>query len=220
MAIAAVGEIVFALARTNCGESVRDCCDEGIERSGGRLSQQSFQLGEELLDRVEIGAVGRQIAQFGAGRFDRLLDAGDLVAGEIVHHDDVAGAERWNQTLLHIGAEARAIDRAVEHTWRGDLVDPQGRNERRRLPMAPWHAGDEALAPRAAAITTCHVGRRTRFVDEDQAFRVQLALAGTPFFAGCGDIRSILLGGSLRLFLSGSSRNCSLFHRHPMLTLT
>ena len=121
---------------------------------------------------------------------------------------------------LYIGAEARAIDGAIEYTWRGDLVDPQGCKECGRLPMAPWHARDESLAPRAAAITTYHIGRRARFVDEDQAFRGQLALAGTPFVAGCGDIRSILLGRSLRLFLSGSSRNCSLFHKHPMLTLT
>jgi hypothetical protein len=102
----------------------------------------------EEADRVEIGAVGRQIAQFSADRFDRVLDAGDFMAGEIVHHDDVARAKRRNQTLLHVGAEARAIDGAVEDTWRGDLVEPQGGNERGRLPMAPWHAGDEALAPR------------------------------------------------------------------------
>ena len=91
----------------------------------------------------------------------------------------------------------RAIDGAIEYTWRGDLVDPQGCKECGRLPMAPWHARDESLAPRAAAITTYHIGRRARFVDEDQAFRGQLALAGTPFVAGCGDIRSILLGRSL-----------------------
>jgi len=99
--------------------------------------------------------------------------------------------------LLHIGAEARAIDWAVEYTWRGDLVDPQGCKECGRLPMAPWQAGDESLAARAAAITTYHIGRRARFVDENQAFRGQLALAGTPLVAGCGDIRSILLGRSL-----------------------
>jgi hypothetical protein len=40
------------------------------------------------------------------------------VAGEIVHHDNVAGTKRWNKTLLHIGTEARAIDGAIEYTAR------------------------------------------------------------------------------------------------------
>ena len=33
---------------------------------GGGFSQQRFKLGKCLFDRIEIGAVGRQIAQFGA----------------------------------------------------------------------------------------------------------------------------------------------------------
>ena len=69
-------------------------------------------------------------------------------------------------------------------------------------------------------MTACHVGRRTGFIDEDQTFRVQITLARTPLVASLGDIRPILLRSSLRLFLSGSLRNLSLFHRQPMLTLT
>src|SRR5947209_18203792 len=85
--------------------------------------------------------------------------------------------------------------------------------------MSPWHGRHEPLTARTAAIAARHVGRRTGFVDEDQTFRVQVRLAGTPLIASLGDIRPFLFGGSLRLFLSGSSRNLSLFHRQPMLTL-
>src|SRR3972149_9482707 len=117
------------------------------------------------------------------------------MTGEIVHHDDVAWAEGRDDTLLDIGAEADPIDGAVEHTGRSDLVDTQGGNEGRRLPMAPRHTGDEALTAWAAAIAARHVGGRTRFVQQDQAFRAQVSLSGTPLLARLGDIRSILLGG-------------------------
>ena len=119
------------------------------------------------------------------------------MAREVVHDDDVAWAEHGDKTLLHVGAEARAIDWAIEHTRCGDLVDPKRRDECGRLPMAPRHAGEQALAAWASAISTRHVGRRAGLVDEDQALRVQLALACAPFFACRGDIRPILLGSSL-----------------------
>lgn len=44
------------------------------------------------------------------------------------------------------------------------------------------------------------------FVDKDQAFRVQVRLAGAPLSAGLGNIRPILLGGALRLFLRAARR--------------
>jgi transposase len=36
-------------------------------------------------------------------------DAGDLVAGEIVHHDDIAVAQDWDRELLAAGAELRYL---------------------------------------------------------------------------------------------------------------
>ena len=43
------------------------------------LAQMRLQLGEHLLDRVEVGAVGRQVEDAGAYLADRCLDAGNLV---------------------------------------------------------------------------------------------------------------------------------------------
>jgi hypothetical protein len=63
--------------------------------------------------------------------------------------------------------------------------------------MTPRHAGDQALAARTSSVAPRHVGRSAGFIDEDQAFRVQFALAGMPLRAGRGDIRPILLGGAL-----------------------
>jgi len=66
--------------RTDFGEGFGDCCDEGFDGSGGGLSQQGFEFGEELFDGVEVWALGGQVAQLGAGSFDGFADAGDLVA--------------------------------------------------------------------------------------------------------------------------------------------
>jgi hypothetical protein len=68
------------------------------------------------------------------------------VAGEIVHHDDVALPQGGYQTLFDIGAEGGlAIDRAVEHTGSGDFADAQSCNEGRRFPMSPRCRGEQAL---------------------------------------------------------------------------
>ena len=63
-------EVVFALLRTDFGDSFGDCCDERFDGSGGDLSQQGFEFGEELFDGVEVWAVQGQVAQLGAGGLD------------------------------------------------------------------------------------------------------------------------------------------------------
>ena len=44
------------------------------------FAQQRLELGEGVLDRVEVGAVGRQVAQLCAGGLDHLAHARPLVA--------------------------------------------------------------------------------------------------------------------------------------------
>lgn len=52
-----------------------------------------------------------------------------FVAAEVVHDDDVAGLEHWNELLFDIGAEAFAVDRTVEDARSGELVATQGAEE-------------------------------------------------------------------------------------------
>ena len=79
-------------------------------------------LGKDLLDRVEVGRVRRQVPQPGAGFPDHLTDGRRLVATEIIHNDDVARFEHGYELLFDIGAEAFAVDRSVEHARRSELV--------------------------------------------------------------------------------------------------
>jgi hypothetical protein len=86
---------------------------DGAPRGG---AQQGLELGEDLLDRVEIRTVGRQVDEACALRLDGLAHTGDLVRLEVVHHHDIAWAQGRRERLLDIGKEARAVDRAVEDT--------------------------------------------------------------------------------------------------------
>lgn len=48
---------------------------------------------------------------------DHCPDRGPLVAGEVVHDYDVAGAKGRRQHLRHVGVEPVAVDRTVEDRW-------------------------------------------------------------------------------------------------------
>lgn len=43
-----------------------------------------LELGKGVFDRIEVGTVGRQIAEFGAAGFNGLPHACDLVGGQIL----------------------------------------------------------------------------------------------------------------------------------------
>src|SRR5580704_8675946 len=81
VAIALVCEVVLAFLRADGCEGVGDRRKECVDRPGGSFSQQCFELCEELFDGIEVGTVGRQVSQLGAGGFNRLANANDLVAG-------------------------------------------------------------------------------------------------------------------------------------------
>lgn len=94
-----------------------------------------FELGKELLDRVQIGGVFRQEEEPGADRADGLADSLASMAAEIIHNDDIAGAKRWNQHRLNIKPKSFAVDRTVEDAGRIDTVRAKRRKESHCFPM-------------------------------------------------------------------------------------
>ena len=84
-----------------------------------------FQLGEDLLNRVQIGRIGREEDALGSGGANGVSDCFAFVASEIVERDDVSWPQRRDETLLDIGEEPRAIDRAVKDAWRFDPAAAQ-----------------------------------------------------------------------------------------------
>jgi hypothetical protein len=52
-------------------EDFADGCADGFDGSRGGFSQEVFEFGEDLFDRVQVGGVFRQGVELGAGRADR-----------------------------------------------------------------------------------------------------------------------------------------------------
>ena len=122
------------------------------------------------------------------------------MTAEIVHDDDVAGAEGWRQELFDIGAKAGAVDRPIDDARRGDAVVAQRRQKGQRAPPAVRHLGDEPRAAAAAPVPAGHVGLGPGLVDKHQAPGVKPALMRLPPGSAAGDVGAILLAGVQNFF--------------------
>jgi hypothetical protein len=183
-------------------EQAGDGGPELVPGAGGGPAQQCLELGEQLLDRVRIRTVGRQVEERGAGRGDGLADALGLVRFEVAEHHHIAGCERRGQELLDIGAERRAGHRSVEHQRRDDAALAQAGDEGRGAPVAVRHGRDQALARRATTVTARHVGGGAGLVEEHEPRRVHEALPASPLPAFGGDVGAVLLRRPQRLFFT------------------
>jgi len=135
-----------------------------------------FDLGEGLLDRIEVGRVWRQVPEPGTGGVDHSAKRYRFVAAEIVQDDDVARSEHWNELLFDIGSKALAVDRAIEDAGGGQAIVAQRPEERQRPPAALWCEAAQALALRPPATKRCHIGLDPGLVEEDQMLGIEARL--------------------------------------------
>ena len=166
----------------------------------GGFAHEVLELGEDLLDRIEVGAIGRQEQEPGADAADRFSDGRSLVAREVVHDDDIAWRERRNEALFDIVGEALAVDRLIEHARCVDAVAAQRREEGHRTPVAIRDLGMKPFADRRPASQGRHVRLRPGFVDEDEASRIKPALILFPLLSPSCDRGSKLFGGQNAFF--------------------
>ena len=118
-----------------------------LDGSGLGVPHPVLELGEELLDRVQVRAVGRQEEQVRAGLTDGAASSLSFMAAEIVEDDDVALGERGGEHLLGIERKELTVDGAVDDERRVDPVDPERADEGQRLPGAVGRAGRKTLSP-------------------------------------------------------------------------
>src|SRR3954471_9858369 len=98
-------------------EAVDEAPDGGPKALNGPLggfAQERFELGEGILNRVEIGRVRREIKQACTRRLDQGSHSRSLVARQVVQDHDITRPQGGDENLLNIGLERRAVDRAVE----------------------------------------------------------------------------------------------------------
>lgn len=163
-----------------------------------------FELGEDLLDWVEIGGIWQRKEAMSAGIDDRSAYGLAFVGSKIVHDDDVAGRKRRHEKLLDIGKEAGAIDRAVKHAGRVDPVDAQGGKKRQRAPTSMRCTINQTFTARCPASQRCHIRFRPGLVDEDETCRVHARLMLDPPCPPTGNIRPVLLCCDYGFFVAQS----------------
>src|SRR5882672_8125405 len=132
-----------------------------------------FYLCEGLFDRIEVGTIGRQVAQLRAGHFDHLSYVFALVSWKVVDNHDVAWLEGGRDTLAEVFDEDRPVHRTVDGERRLDGILPQCGNEGHGFPMTPRNAANHSAAALRAAVQSRHLGRRSGLVDEDKFCRVK-----------------------------------------------
>jgi hypothetical protein len=215
-----MADVVGAFLWTKAVDNVSELLPERLHAANSFRSQQGLELGESLLDRIQVGAVRRQVQHARASCVDGLDHARDFVGAQIVHHHDVAFPQSRNKNLLHISKKQRPIHRAIEHAGRDHPEYTQGGHERGGPPVPVRHGGDQALAALGAAVQPGHVRLRPGLVDEDQPLGVQLVLVLAPFGSRLSDVRPVLLGGAQRLFFNVKPSSLRVSDSRPLLADT
>ena len=88
-----------------------------IDGSRGAFSQEGFELGESVLNGVEVWAVGREESDLGARCLDGLSGFEIAMSRQIVEDDDIAGFQGRRQNLLGIGSKPAAGHGTVQNHW-------------------------------------------------------------------------------------------------------
>ena len=190
----------MAFLRAEAVEQGSNASPCGLGGSLCGFAHEVFELGKDLFDGVQIGAIGWQEQQSRPDAADCSTDGRPLVATQVVHDDDITGRERGHEQLLDIIEEARCIDRLIEHAGRVDPVATQGGKERHRAPVAVWHLGMKPLPLWRPATQGSHVGLGPGLVDEDEASGIKPVLELLPLRATPGDLRPQLFSGQYAFF--------------------
>ena len=173
---------------------------ERVDVAQGSAAKERLEFREELFDRIEVWRVRRQVANRGARGFDSFTDASDLVTGQVVGDDHIAGAEGGAEELPHVREEAGAIHGPVEDQRGRHRVTAQGGDESGGLPVPVGRGPATAFAPGRAAPGGRHRGVDPGFVDEHQPSGIPTTLVVLPLMTCLLHVGAFLLAGVQRFF--------------------
>ena len=149
---------------------------------------------------LRSGLSGGYVPEGGPGGLEGALDAGDLVGPEIVGHDDVAGLQGRHQDLVDVGAEALAIDRAVEDPRCGQPRDPHRGEQRAGLPAPAGGVVVDARAAQCPAVPPKQIGGAAGFVQTHEVGDIPGRRRRVPRDPRGRDVRPIVFGRADRCF--------------------
>ena len=146
------------VARPDRPQGIPHRLNQPVDRPGGGRPQVRLELAEEPLDRVEVRAVRRQVADLGPGRGDQPRHLGRLVARQVVHHHDVPRPQRRGQAPLDIGLEGRRVGRPVERQAGRlrDAAEADRRGQGDDLPVAVRHRAVDPHPAGGPAVGAVH----------------------------------------------------------------
>jgi hypothetical protein len=193
-------KIAGAFSAAECVEYSGDTTEDLFFGSGVELSQQSFELGEELLDWVQIGRIGRQEQQPGADAGNGEFNGIAFVAAKVVDYDNIAGSEGGYQRLLDISARLDAVHWTIKQHRRIDTIQSQCGQERERPPFPKWRPRHESFAAWSPTPNWGHVRLDPGLVNEHKAPRIEPVLHAPPLATAKRNISPSLLGGVQRFF--------------------
>jgi hypothetical protein len=181
-------------------EDVFERIADGIEAAWVHLLEQALDLGEDLLDRIEVRAVGRQIQQVHSRAFEAFADTGNFVGGQVIDDDDATRHHFGDQALFKPLAEDHAGHRAWEQLRGEDAVMRQPCDKGGRHPVTVRGLGEELLALVAPAMAAGHRRVGAGFIDEHEVGKVETRLSSLPQLTRQGDVRPVLLRRKYRFF--------------------
>ena len=193
-------DVVATLGGGEARQTLAEEWPERVDRATAGLANDGFQFGEAQLDRVEVGTVWRQEPQRRAGRFNGGPDAVDLVGGEIIGDDDVAGLQRRDEDLFDVGEEAGPVHGASEDSGGGEPRHPQRGDEGAALPPPLGRVIGDPLAARPAPIAADQIGGDPAFIEKDEVGRVEGRGGRRPLRARGRDVGAIVFGRAHRFF--------------------
>lgn len=192
----------MAVSGGKSGEGVGDGGLEFWERAGGGLAQLGLEFGESHFNRIEVGAVSREVSDGGAFGRDQFGDAGDFVGGEVVEDDDVVLLEFRTQNVAEVSSEDLGVHGAFDEEGSGQAIAAKCSNEGRSLPVTVGHGGHAALVLQRAAVKAGHLRVESGLVDKHQPRTVPMGLKRAPVLARRFHVRAGLLRGVRGFFYS------------------
>ena len=176
--------------------------DEFVECSRLQGANELFELREHQLDRIQIWRVRWQVDDPGPRRFNDVHGSGALVAGEVVHHQQISRLQDRSQQPVTETGKARCVHGAIEDHGGSDAFRVDRLHERAGFPVTGRNRLDQTFSTKRPTAEPGQIRFETRFVEEDKPMGVDLFLRGDPVATCSGDVLAVLLGRTLRLFLN------------------
>ena len=120
-------EPAFSILRGDSIQRSLDRCIQFFRCPGFDPAQDRFHFAPHFLNRIEVGAVYREIFQHGSASCDHFRYPCALVGGKVIQDDDITRAQAGTQHFFHIDLEhgtARAP--FVDHARRLGVCTERG----------------------------------------------------------------------------------------------